>query len=141
MRLSELHKGDQWRERGYRTGKFPSVLSSFLLSSLPGTEFSRSLAIAAGFLRRHKTKVTTYEKLRLIRGIGDSIANKIVEIVQTGEVSLLFYYQGVLRTFSRYTGSHRKLENELPQEKAARLLSGIYGSRHTFSPLPLLLSD
>ena len=97
-------------------GKFHSVLSSFLLSSLPSTEFDRSLAIAAGFLRRHKTRVTTYEKLRLIRGIGDSIANKIVEIVQTGELSLLSYFQVALRLIPQIAGSHRKLENELPQE-------------------------
>ncbi|GAA5851288.1 hypothetical protein JCM3766R1_006052 [Sporobolomyces carnicolor] len=81
LQLSEFHKGDQWRERGYRQ--------------------------AAGVLRRYKHKVTDYKDLVKIRGIGAQIAEKIVEINRTG--------------------THRKLLNELPEDKAARLFSGVYG--------------
>ncbi|GAA5905344.1 type-X family DNA polymerase [Sporobolomyces salmoneus] len=62
---------------------------------------------AAGALRRLKHKVTDYKDLVKIRGIGSQIAEKIVEI--------------------NMTGTHRKLQNEIPETKAARLFSNVYG--------------
>ncbi|GAA5949248.1 hypothetical protein JCM3765_003343 [Sporobolomyces pararoseus] len=81
LQLSEFHKGDPWRERGYR--------------------------LAAGALRACKHKITDYKELVKIPKIGPQIAEKIIEIQKTG--------------------THRKLMNELPEDKAARLFSGIYG--------------
>ncbi|GAA6059307.1 hypothetical protein JCM10212_005887 [Sporobolomyces blumeae] len=81
LALSALHKGDLWRERGYR--------------------------MAAGSIRRYKKAITKYEVAKRVPGIGESLAQKVVEISRTG--------------------THRRLGLELPQDRAARIFSGVYG--------------
>ncbi|GAA5932137.1 uncharacterized protein JCM15063_001131 [Sporobolomyces koalae] len=81
LKLAELHKGDTFREKGYR--------------------------VASSALRRQRERVSDYQKLRKIKGIGESIAQKIIEIDRTG--------------------SHRKLSHQLPEDRAAQLFAGVYG--------------
>ncbi|GAA6043918.1 hypothetical protein JCM8097_004110 [Rhodosporidiobolus ruineniae] len=71
----------QWRERGYR--------------------------MAAGRLRNYPKEIKRHDQLTKLRGIGDKMATKILEIQQTG----------TLRRFSYVT----------PAQAAAKVFSGAYG--------------
>ncbi|BGP60673.1 hypothetical protein NBRC10512_001922 [Rhodotorula toruloides] len=68
----------------------------------------RSYKQAANKLRSCPTKVTRFDQLVKLRGIGDKMANKIIEILRTG--------------------THRRLTTfQTEREKTVKLFCGIYG--------------
>ncbi|BGP14260.1 hypothetical protein JCM10213_005848 [Rhodosporidiobolus nylandii] len=88
-----------------RVAKVLDLLSSF---HEPNSFRQRGYRMAAGILRNIPTEVKRVQDLKAIRGIGDRLAQKIIEI--------------------RLTGTHRRISTFVtPQDQAARAFSDIYG--------------
>ncbi|GAA5893020.1 hypothetical protein JCM6882_006917 [Rhodosporidiobolus microsporus] len=80
-RLANLQEKNSFRERGYRN--------------------------AAGRLRNFPEKITNHGNLVKLRGIGDKMAQKILEIQRTG--------------------THRRFSHQTPKEAAAAAFGNVYG--------------
>ncbi|ORY79353.1 hypothetical protein BCR35DRAFT_304784 [Leucosporidium creatinivorum] len=96
--LSIINKGDEWRERGYSK--------------------------AAAALRNCPYPVTTHSEARELYGIGERIASKIVEVIQTGthrRLSMSTNYEKIISVFSNIYGVGRSLA-EIFYDKGARTL-------------------
>ncbi|KAI5480538.1 DNA polymerase lambda subunit [Pseudohyphozyma bogoriensis] len=72
-----------------------------------GSFRERGYKMGAGVMRNTITPIRTYGDAMKLRGIGDSLARKIVEISKTGD--------------------HRRLSMKNPEDEAIRLFCGIYG--------------
>ncbi|KAM0754669.1 hypothetical protein T439DRAFT_345536 [Meredithblackwellia eburnea MCA 4105] len=79
--LAKMAQNDQWRERGYRR--------------------------AAGAFRNCITRIQTYEQAKQLDGVGDRIAQKVVEIIKTG--------------------THRRVKQRSEKDKVLDIFKGIYG--------------
>ena len=98
---------------------------------------------AANILRGYETKLERRRDLVKIRGIGDKLANKIIEIIRTGaSLSLVPSCRRLGRppdsrsTHAAGAGTHRRLSMyETEQDKAQKLFGDLYGIGKTAQDL------